>query len=226
MVNVFLPMRAGSERIPRKNTKPFANIEGGLCKIKLEQLVKCNFVERIIVSTDDPEVKKISKCINSKKIDLLSRPVELAVSSTSTEALIEHAADIMPNEHIMWTHVTSPFIDSNIYDWIIETYFNNLQRFDSLMTVTKVQKYIWNDAGALNYDISVEKWPRTQTLSPLWEINSGAFITSREIYQGKKDRIGYTPYLFQLENEIGFDIDWPSDFKTAEKIYSAVVEKK
>ena len=55
-VNVFLPMRAGSERILEKNTKTFADIPGGLCKIKLEQLILCDLVEKIIVSTNDPRV--------------------------------------------------------------------------------------------------------------------------------------------------------------------------
>ena len=66
-VNVFLPMRAGSERIFEKNTKTFANIQGGLCKIKLEQLILCDLVENIIISTNDHRVTEISNYINSKK---------------------------------------------------------------------------------------------------------------------------------------------------------------
>ena len=46
-VNVFLPMRAGSERVPNKNTKTFSGIQGGLCKIKLEQLINCNLIDTI-----------------------------------------------------------------------------------------------------------------------------------------------------------------------------------
>ena len=51
-VNVFLPMRAGSERVPNKNTKPFSGVQGGLCKIKLEQLINCNLIDTILVSTN------------------------------------------------------------------------------------------------------------------------------------------------------------------------------
>lgn len=218
-VNVFLPMRAGSERVLRKNTRTFADIDGGLCRIKLDQLVKCDLVERILVSTDEPRVDNISRRINSPKIEILHRPAELALSSTSTDELIKHVADIMPAGHILWTHVTSPFIDTGTYDQMVDAYFKNLKKFDSLMTVTKIQKFIWNSEGAINYDPREEKWPRTQTLAPLWEINSGGFITSREIYREKMDRIGDTPYLFKLDNEISFDIDWFSDFKMAEDLY-------
>ena len=161
-VNIFLPMRAGSQRVPKKNTKTFSGIEGGLCRIKLEQLIKCHLVEIILVSTNDPEVVEISNAFNSKKIKVLLRPDELSSSSASTDDLIKYVPEIMPDGHILWTHVTSPFISSDIYSQIIQTYLKNLGQFDSLMTVTKLQKYIWNDSEPLNYNKNVEKWPRTQ----------------------------------------------------------------
>ena len=214
-------MRAGSERIFEKNTRTFANIQGGLCKIKLEQLILCDLVKNIIISTNDHRVVEISNSINSKKIKVISRPDKLASSSTSTDELIKYVPEVMTDCHILWTHVTSPFIGPEIYSEMIETYFSNLNQFDSLMTVTKIQKFIWSKREPLNYSRSTEKWPRTQTLSPLWEVNSGAFITSREIYQAKLDRIGDTPFLFSLSNEIAFDIDWPPDFEMAETLYKA-----
>ena len=59
-VNVFLPMRAGSERVPKKNTKSFAGMKGGLCKIKLQQLMACEFIKTVFVSTNDADVMQIS----------------------------------------------------------------------------------------------------------------------------------------------------------------------
>ena len=222
IVNVFLPMRAGSERIPKKNTKSFAGIDGGLCSIKLKQLVKSKLVNSVIVSTNDPEVVDISNAFNSKKIKVILRPEELASSSTSTDDLIKYVPEIMPKGHVLWTHVTSPFIGPDIYDQIIKTYFENIDHYDSIMTVTKVQKFIWNNSKPINYDRSVEKWPRTQTIEPLWEVNSGAFIASKEIYKKCMDRIGLKPYLFQLSEEISFDIDWLPDFKMAEALYKSM----
>ena len=218
-VNVFLPMRAGSERVPKKNTKTFAGTEGGLCKIKLEQLLSCELIRIVYVSTNDPDVMQISNGFNSKKIKVISRPHELASSMASTDDLIKYVPEIMPDGHILWTHVTSPFIGPDVYYQIIETYLQNLESFDSLMTVTKVQKFIWNDRAPVNYDRSVEKWPRTQTIDPLWEVNSGVFITSKEIYEKRLDRIGDKPYLFKLSDEIAFDIDWLPDFRMAEAMY-------
>lgn len=219
VINVFLPMRAGSERVPKKNTKPFAGIDGGLCSIKLKQLLGSTRVGNIFVSTNDPDVIDISNGFNSNRIKIVQRPDELASSFASTDDLIKYVPEIMPDGHILWTHVTSPFLGPDIYDKIVEKYFENVGYYDSLMTVTKLQKFIWNDKGPINYDHSIEKWPRTQTIEPLWEVNSGAFIATKEIYTERMDRIGSRPYLFQLSEEISFDIDWLPDFTMAETIY-------
>ena len=218
-VNVFLPMRAGSERVPKKNTRPFAGIDGGLCSIKLKQLLECSFIGDIFVSTNDPDVIDISNRFNSNRIKIVRRPEELATSLASTDDLIKYVPEILPEGHIMWTHVTSPFIGADVYNQVIETYFKNISCFDSLMTVTKLQKFIWNDKGPINYNQSIEKWPRTQTIEPLWEVNSGAFLAHKKIYRERMDRIGSRPYLFQLSEEISFDIDWLPDFTMAQTSY-------
>ena len=80
-------MRAGSERVPEKNTKSFAGVEGGLCSIKLKQLLDSHLIEKIFVSTNDPEVVNISKSFNSNRIEVIPRPNELASSSVSTDDL-------------------------------------------------------------------------------------------------------------------------------------------
>ena len=218
-INVFLPMRAGSERVPKKNTKTFSGIKGGLCRIKLEQLIQCKLIDSILVSTNDLEVVKITNSFNSKKIKVVLRPNELASSRASTDDLIKYVPEVMPDGHILWTHVTSPFINLDVYNQAIEKYFENLDHFDSLMTVTKIQKFIWNDNEPVNYNRDMEKWPKTQTIKSLWEVNSGIFLAHKSIYELNNDRIGYMPYLFQLSDEIAFDIDWMTDYKIAEALY-------
>ena len=87
------------------------------------------------------------------------------------------------------------------------------------MTVTKIQKFIWNDRKPVNYNRNLEKWPKTQTIEPLWEVNSGIFLAHKSIYESHKDRIGNTPYLFELGDDRAFDIDWMTDYKIAEALY-------
>ena len=55
----FLPCRKGSQRVPNKNTRTFAGIEGGLLRIKLEELLKAQLIDEIILSSNDDEVIRI-----------------------------------------------------------------------------------------------------------------------------------------------------------------------
>ncbi|MCT7469058.1 glycosyltransferase family protein [Aliarcobacter cryaerophilus] len=98
---------------------------------------------------------------------------------------------------ILWTHVTSPFLNANVYDDIINKYEEiKIQGFDSLMTTNLIQGFLWNKEGPINYDRTKEKWPRTQTIEPLHEINSAVFLANAEIYRNLNDRIGNNPYLY------------------------------
>lgn len=226
-VSAFLPCRKGSERIKNKNTKKFGDKEGGLLSIKLEQLLDVPNIDFILLSTNDQEVIDLGNSFNSSKIKIDRRPESLASSATSTDELIGYVPSVISSEHILWTHVTSPFIQGDVYADAIKTYFDNIQgeNYDSLMSVTKHQKFFWNETGPVNYNREVEKWPRTQTLPPLYEINSGFFLAPRNVYLNRRDRIGTNPYKFILDEITSYDIDWEENFKVAETMYMNNLKK-
>ena len=219
-VIAFLPMRKGSQRVKNKNIKDFANIKGGLTFIKISQLLKSKKIDKIIVSTNDEEVKNIALSFNSSKISIDDRPEHLASSETSTDDLVKYVPTIINGGIVLWTHVTSPFVNETIYDDMIEKYLDETDNFDSLMSVTKIQKFLWDKTKPINYDKSKEKWPRTQTIEPIFEVNSGAFIADIEVYKSLNDRVGDKPYLYELSEKEAFDIDWEDDFDIAEVLWS------
>ena len=219
MISAFLPCRRGSERVADKNIKKFSKYNFGLTEIKLLQLVKTDLIDRIYLSTDDEKIINFASNLKSKKIIIHKRCSLLCQSTTSTDDLVAHAVDLIKEGVILWTHVTSPFLTCRLYDDIIKRYHieKNLG-FDSLMTVTEIQSFIWDESGPINYDRTEEKWPRTQTIKPIYEINSGVFLADCEIYKKNKDRIGDCPYLYKLDGLDGFDIDWPEDFVIAQQM--------
>lgn len=220
-ISVFLPCRAGSERVPHKNTRPFAGVEGGLLRIKLNQLIACNLVDTIVLSTNDDEVIRIAESLSSEKIHIDRRPEHLATSSASTDDLVKYVPEVIKDGAVLWTHVTSPFIDEELYAKAIDQYKEVLQQgdHDSLMSVMALRTFIWNKSGAVNYDRQKEKWPRTQTIEPLFEVDSGIFLADVNIYRNLQDRIGEKPFLFENNDIAAFDIDWEEDFFIAEAIY-------
>jgi len=223
-VTCFLPCRSGSERVPRKNLRPFAGFSRGLIEIKLRQLLQARLVDRIVLSTDDEEILEYAASIGDSRLQLHRRDPSLASSATRTDELVGHVLDLIPEGHILWTHVTSPFFGASHYDQAIEQYFTALSgAHDSLMTVGEIRGFLWDQRGPLNYDRSIEKWPRTQTLDPVFEINSAAFIASAGIYSRLHDRIGERPFLQPVNAIEGFDIDWEDDFQIAQALLSSGV---
>lgn len=84
------------------------------------------------------------------------------------------------------------------------------------MTTTPIHGFLWSKTAPINYDRQQEKWPRTQTLPVVHEVNSAVFLASAEIYRRLDDRIGERPYLYPLDKFVAMDIDWEEDFMLAE----------
>ena len=216
-VTCFLPCRAGSERVVKKNIKPFSGYTHGLIQIKLRQLLEAELIDKIVLTTTDSLILDYAESLSEPRLLLHRRIEELSSSITSTDQLVAHALELIPEAHILWTHVTSPFITAKHYDDIVQTYFEQCgQGYDSLMTTTAIRGFLWQGEETINYDRTIEKWPRTQSLRPVHEVNSGAFIAPSNIYREFDDRIGRRPYFYEIDKLTSFDIDWPEDFAIAE----------
>lgn len=223
-VVAFLPCRKGSERVPRKNIRPFGPFSHGLIEIKLGQLLSCGAIDRVVLSTNDDEILSLANDLSvGDRLVIHRRDETLSSSATSTDDLVAHAAKlIVPLSaecHILWTHVTSPFVTARNYAEMIAGYAQALSEgYDSLMSTTPLHTFIWSETGPLNYDRTVEKWPRTQTLIPVQEVNSAGFLAPASIYVDYSDRIGPHPKLFPLGRLVSLDIDWEEDFMIAEQL--------
>jgi CMP-N-acetylneuraminic acid synthetase len=220
-INVFLPCKKNSTRVKNKNKRKFANVHYGLLKVKIDQLLKCKSINKIYLSTDDKKIINFIKKLKSDLIIIHQRvDKKLSTNQTSTQALIQHASDIIKEGHILWTHVTSPLIDNFSYEKIIKAYKKNLKNnYDSLMTVTKFNGFIWNQKEPINYNSKKEKWPKTQDTNYLYKVNSAVFISSRENYIKEQNRIGKKPFFYELPRLEGIDIDELEDFYFAEYIF-------
>lgn len=223
MITAFLPCRKGSQRIPDKNVKLFAGVEGGLLKIKLDQLLACESIDSIVVSSNDERVLNFANNITDSRIIVDDRPDHLGSSSTTTDELIKYVPSIITEGDVLWTHVTSPFITELDYTDIINHYLDALHNgYDSLMTVLKLQGFIWDESHPISYDRNDLKWPMTQNVKPLYEVDSGVFLSSIDNYKKLNDRIGEKPFLLEQGKLKSVDIDWPDDFTFAEELWKKV----
>jgi CMP-N-acetylneuraminic acid synthetase len=219
----FLPTRKGSQRVKSKNTRKFAGISGGILELKLTQLLKSRMLASIVLSTNDELSMEVAKRVDPSqaRIKVIRRPDELCLDSTKLTDLIAYVPKIINNKHIIWGHTTTPFVDGNDYDQGVMAYFDQLRRgFDSLISVMPLQNFLLDKNGdVFNYDAGVNRWPRTQDLPVLYEVNHAMFITSRDTYVQQQNRVGTKPFLYEQDKIKSFDIDWEDDFLIAEAIY-------
>lgn len=222
-IGIFLPVRKGSQRVKDKNTKVFGGYEGGLLELKICQLIKVPDIAEIVISTNDENAFEIVEKSFSKikNLRIVKRPAKLACADTDLGDLIKYASGIMATEVILWTHVTSPFCDEKVYSEAIKL-FNSLttKEFDSLVSVQKFQNFLWDRE---KNDIINRKgkkiWPATQDLKELLEINNAIFLAPKKFYDKKRNRIGNSPFFFEMEKIPSLDIDVEEDFKIAEAVY-------
>ena len=71
-INVFLPCKKNSKRIKNKNKRKFANINFGLVKIKLSQLLKSKLIDNIYLSTRNLEKTNVTTSANLNTYQILN----------------------------------------------------------------------------------------------------------------------------------------------------------
>lgn len=218
-VAFFLPVRAGSQRVENKNTKEFAGIQGGLLANKLRQLSELENVKEVILSTNDGSAIDIAEKMTFPKLKIIKRPDCLCDSSTNLKDLIRYVDQITQCEHVLWGHVTTPLVAAEQYDNAISCYFEALQNgYDSLISVSPFRNFLLDGEGRMVNNNTGLEWPRTQDLTPLYEINHAMFIAPKKLYlEGR--RSGSHPKLFELDKLRSHDVDWDDDFAIAEALF-------
>ncbi|OCL83068.1 CMP-N,N'-diacetyllegionaminic acid synthase [Arcobacter porcinus] len=90
----IIPARGGSKRIPRKNIKLFHGKP--LIAYSIENALKSKLFDKVIVSTDDEEIAKVSIKYGAEVPYL--RPKELSDDFVGTSVVIEHAINFLKNQ--------------------------------------------------------------------------------------------------------------------------------
>lgn len=226
-ISFFLPVRSGSERVRNKNTRPFGPFFGGLLENKLIQLRQSILVDEVILSTNDRRTLEIAEKLSFPGLKIVLRPEALCTNETDLQELIAYAATVVSSPHILWGHVTNPFVTGRDYDEAIQCYFQQRSRgYDSLVSGTTFKNYLLNPCGVIVNNKSASRWPRTQDLEPLFEINHAVFLTTRQIYMQKRDRLGNTVFQYEMNKLKSFDVDWEEDFEICEMLMDKVLENE
>lgn len=225
MTLAILPVKKISERVPNKNFRSVGDNHYGIFEIKLRQLLSCDFVTDIMITTDSNDVNAIafSLCArhnseNKKRIHHHLRPERYSGSCPNHEwvAYLSTQIDDIHVEDVMLCFATSPFFDSQQFESFYHHYKDS--EFDSLAVASKIQTYLWKDGKPFNYDSG---WPLTQTLNPVYQINSTAFICSKKDFINTQDRLpGKVGFFESSPLNSCINIDTEKDFENFLQLWS------
>jgi CMP-N-acetylneuraminic acid synthetase len=214
-IAALIPMKKNSERVPNKNMKLFNGKP--LYHAIVNTLLKSKFINSIYVDTDSEIIiEDILK--NFPTILILNRPIELQGDFVSMNEIINYNLKKLDYDIFLQTHSTNPLVNTHTVDLAISNFIENLDCYDSLFSVTKIQsRFYWSDGSPLNHDAN--NLIRTQDLNPIYEENSNLYIfTKLSFSNSNKKRIGLKPLMFEMNKIESIDIDELEDFNLAELI--------
>ena len=209
----IIPARGGSKGVPGKNLRPLAGKP--LIAHSILDAQAAHLVDRIYVTTDDPEIASVSRSYGA---EIIQRPVELATDTASSESALIHAVTEIEKtgvnpELIVFLQCTSPLRNGIDIDRAIEQLQN--ENADSLVSVSPSHRFLWhhvNGVGqSINYDYRHRQ--RRQDMNPQYMENGSIYIFKPWVLKELNNRLGGKVSLFVMKEEQSHEIDSLEDFE-------------
>ena len=229
----IIPARGGSKGLPGKNIKPL--LGKPLIAWTIEQAKKSTYIDKLIVSTDYPEIAEISKKYGAE-IPFF-RPQKYARDDSSIYETISHALCWLENKGeyydiLILLEPTSPLRKNGDIDRAIELFLKNFDKADALVSVGEVHlenPYIVrkiNKDGYLEPLIKTNKSGAQRQKLPKSYFPYGVIYLSK-VAELKKHKTFYQkktiPYL--IERWQHYEIDDIYDFICVERILKDRINK-
>ena len=207
-MDIFIPIKHNSERVPFKNFRKFKGKP--LWRYCVERLNK-DFT--VWIDTDSPNILEYTNQISN--VNIYQRPPHLVGNDISVVELIHNFITINAiTKPLCQVHVTSPFLQ---IDHIKHSFDLINKGFDSVFGVTKTQKRFWSEEGLpLNHD--PKNLIPTQNLKVWYEENSYLYTFKPEVIDECGNRIGGHYYMMEVGFPYNLDVDTEDDWNLVNKI--------
>ena len=212
-VAAFVPIKMNNERLPGKNTKCFSN-GVPLISYILQTLKNVENVDETYVYCSNESIKDYLP----EGIMFLERDPYLDLSTTSFNQFLTSFADKVDADIYVLTHATAPFIKKESFEKAIDAVKTG--RYDSALSVRKLQEFLWKDGMPWNYD--PKHIPRTQDLDPVYAETCGMYVYTSRLIKEQRRRVGKCPYPVEVTKIESVDINDGDDFRIADAITSAM----
>jgi len=212
----IIPARGGSKRLPRKN---ILDLNGKpLIVYSIEAGLRSEYVDRVVVSSDDNEILKIAE---EYKVETLKRPDFLAHDTATTFDAIKHTIENTErHDYIVLLQPTSPLRDANHIDEAIRLL--DEKNADAIVSVCEMEHSpLWSNS--LDDSLSMEGFlreevlnKRSQDLETYFRLNGAIYICKTEkLLEEKSFLLKKNIFAYQMTRECSIDIDEKIDFDIA-----------
>ena len=219
-VVALLPMNGNSERVPNKNLKDFCGRP--LYHRILNTLLDSKYINEIVVNTECARIKEDLMNNYQGKVIIHDRPDETIGDFVSMNKIIRYDIDKVEADLYVQTHSTNPMLKTETLDNAIKNFLEKRDYYDSMFSVTRVQKRLYgSDGSPLNHDPVTLL--RTQDLPPIYEENSNFYIfTKMSFNNANSKRIGQNALMYEIDRMEAKNIDELNDFITFKSLFIAL----
>ncbi|MBN1202554.1 MAG: NTP transferase domain-containing protein, partial [Anaerolineae bacterium] len=213
-VLAVVPARGGSKGIPRKNVRLMAGKP--LIAYVLLALQAAETVDRVVVSTDDEEIRAVAARYGA---EVIQRPAELAGDRVTLDPVIYHAVEQVEAggwcpDVVLTIQPTSPLLRPDTIDRAVRLLVES--GAETVLSVVNDTHLAWTlDADGQGLPLYEARVNRQQLPRRLRE--TGGVFTSRRDIVTPTGRIGRAVRLIELDRLEGLDIDSITDWWIAEK---------
>jgi CMP-N-acetylneuraminic acid synthetase len=215
----IIPARGGSKGVPRKNIRLLSGRP--LIGWTIEAAREAQQVSRVVVSTDDEDIARVSKQFGA---EVVQRPIDISGDTASSESALLHTLNHLRETEgyqpdlTAFLQCTSPFTASADIDATILTLRE--QRADSAFSASRFFHYIWRmdepGASGINHDKKIRQ--RRQDRAPEYLENGAIYVMETTGFLEAKHRFFGKTVIHEMDARRSLEIDDLDDFAMAEAV--------
>jgi N-acylneuraminate cytidylyltransferase len=209
---IVIPARGGAKRLPGKNKLLLGGIPLVVHSIRYAKACP-NLRKKVIVSTDDPEIKTIAL---SEGVEVIDRPSAISGDKATTLSALKHVLENLTEtvENVILLQPTNPLRPKNLLKDAFKEFSKG--KYESLMTVSRSYQKFGKIQNKQFVPFNYEMGQRSQDLEPLYFENGLLYIIKASLISQDK-LLGENNFPFIVDHPFSkVDIDEKEDFEYAE----------
>lgn len=138
----IIPARCGSKGLKNKNVLDLAGKP--LIQYTIESSFQNDTINKVVVSTEDSEIARISKKAGAQ---VIIRPNEYSEDESPIYHALRHALRYLEKNEsyypdiVVWLQANVPLREKNLIDNVVDKLISNYNTIDSVVTVYEVDQY-------------------------------------------------------------------------------------